>query len=198
MLKNFATPVIGREPSDSWVTDFLNRNKDTLTTAWTTPMEKDRHKADCSEKYRLYFELLHRKLAQYDIEPAHTYNMDEKGFAIGVTGRSKRIFDKVLYGKKHFKQSLHDGNREWVTFLACICADGSTLPPGIIYAATGRAVQAPWVASIDKKVHQVHFTTSPNGWTNNDLGLTWLEQVFDRYTKAKARRKLSDVRSCDL
>ena len=24
---------------------------------------------------------------------------------------------------------------------------------------------------------------------NNDLGLTWLEQVFDRYTKAKARRK---------
>ena len=35
----------------------------------------------------------------------------------------------------------------------------------------------------------MHFTTSPNGWTNNDLALTWLEQVFDRYTKDKARRK---------
>lgn len=189
MLKNFAAPVIGREPSDSWVTNFLNRNKDTLITAWTISMEKDRHKADCGDKYRLYFELLHRKLAQYDLEPAHTYNMDEKGFAIGVTDRSKRFFDKVLYGKKHFKQSLHDGNREWVTLLACICADESTLPPGIIYAATGRAVQASWVASIDKKEHQVHFTTSPNSCTNNDLGLTWLEQVFERYIKGKARRK---------
>ena len=189
MLKNFAAPIIGREPSDSWVTDFINRNSDTLITAWTTPMEKDRHKADRGDKYRLYFELLHQKIAQYDLEPAHTYNMDEKGFAIGVTGRSKRIFDKVLHGKKHFKQSLHDGNREWVTLLATICGDGSVLPPGIIYAAAGRAVQASWVASIDKKIHDVHFTTSPNGWTNNDLGLTWLEQVFDRYTKGKARRK---------
>ena len=153
MLKNFATPVIGREPSDSGVTNFLNRNKDTLITAWTTPMAKDRHKADFGEKYRLYFELLHRELAQYDPEPAHTYNIDDKGFAIGVTGRSKRIFDKVLCGKKHFKQSLHDGNREGVTLLVCICANGSTLPSGIIYAATGRAVQASWVVSIDKKEH---------------------------------------------
>ena len=35
----------------------------------------------------------------------------------------------------------------------------------------------------------MHFTTSPNGWTNNDLGLTWLEQVFDRRSKLKARRR---------
>jgi hypothetical protein len=30
---------------------------------------------------------------------------------------------------------------------------------------------------------------SPSGWTNNDIGLAWLEQVFDCFTKAKARRK---------
>ena len=29
--------------------------------------------------------------------------------------------------------------------------------------------------------------SSPTGWTNNDIGLAWLEQVFDRYTKPKAR-----------
>lgn len=40
------------------------------------------------------------------------YDKGEKGFTIGVTGRSKRIFDKTLHGKKHFKKSLHDGNRE--------------------------------------------------------------------------------------
>lgn len=96
MLKNFAAPIIGRELSDSWVTDFINRNSDTLINAWTTPMDKDRHKANRGDKYRLYFELLHHKMAQYDMEPAHTYNMDEKGFFVGIAKRTRRIFGKVL------------------------------------------------------------------------------------------------------
>jgi hypothetical protein len=29
----------------------------------------------------------------------------------------------------------------------------------------------------------------PTGWTNNEIGLAWLKQVFNRFTKAKARRK---------
>jgi hypothetical protein len=128
-------------------------------------------------------------MAQYNLLPENTYNMDEKGFAIGVTGRSKRIFDKVLYNQKQFRQSLHDGNRKWVTLLATICADGSHLPPCIIYPAAGRAVRASWVALIDPKKHDIFFTTSPTGWTNDDLGLTWLEQVFERYTAPKARRR---------
>ena len=189
MIKNFAAPVAKREVSESWVTRFISRHKDRLISMWTTAMESTRHKADSGLKYKLYFDLLHAKMAEYGVEAEHTYNMDEKGFAIGVVGRSKRIFSKALYGKKQYRQSLHDGNREWVTLLACICADGSALPPSIIYAAAGRAVQASWVGEIDPKKHSIHFTTSPNGWTNNDLGLTWLEQVFDRYTKPKARRK---------
>ena len=62
MLKNFAAPIIGREPLDSWVTDFINCNSNTLITAWTTPMDKDRYKADYGDKYCLYFELLHHKI----------------------------------------------------------------------------------------------------------------------------------------
>jgi hypothetical protein len=33
-----------------------------------------------------------------------------------------------------------------------------------------------------------YFTASPNGWSSNALGTVWLQQVFDRYTKAKAKR----------
>jgi hypothetical protein len=32
-------------------------------------------------------------------------------------------------------------------------------------------------------------SNSPTGWTNNDLGLAWLEQVFNRSTQQKARRR---------
>ncbi|KAF1996484.1 DDE-domain-containing protein, partial [Amniculicola lignicola CBS 123094] len=28
---------------------------------------------------------------------------------------------------------------------------------------------------------------SPSGWTNNEIGLAWLKQVFDHYTKKQAR-----------
>ena len=189
MILNFVTPLCAWEPSESWVTRFFHRHHDTLLTAWSTPIETSRHNADSASKYRLYFDLLHQKIVEYSIKLAHTYNMDEKGFAIGVTGKSKRVFDKVLFGKKQYKQLTHDGNCEWVTVLATICADGSHLPPGVIFPAAGNDVQASWVQDIEAGKHSIHFTTSPNGWTNNDLGLTWLEQVFDRYTKPKARRE---------
>jgi hypothetical protein len=76
-----------------------------------------------------------------------------------------------------------------VTALATICADGLTLPSGIIFPAAGTAVQASWVHDIDPEKHSICFTTLLNRWANNDLGVTWLEQVSDRYTKAKARRR---------
>ena len=32
---------------------------------------------------------------------------------------------------------------------------------------------------------EVYFAVSEKGWTNNKLGLQWLEKVFDKCTKAK-------------
>ena len=38
--------------------------------------------------------------------------MDEKGFLIGITGRSKRVFSKKMWDKKEVTTSLQDGLRE--------------------------------------------------------------------------------------
>ena len=92
-------------------------------------------------------------------------------------------------GEEGVRQARQDGNREWVSLLAAICADGTALPRGIIFASKNSTIQSRWVADIEPGRHLVHLASSPTGWTNNDLGLTWLEQVFDRYTKEKARRK---------
>jgi hypothetical protein len=43
------------------------------------------------------------------------------------------------------------------------------------------------VAEIDTEKHNCFISSSPSGWTNNELGLAWLEQVFKRCTKQKAR-----------
>ena len=78
----------------------------------------------------------------------NTYNMDEKGFMTGIVGRSKRVFSKRKFSKGEVRASLQDGNRDWVTVIACVCADGGALPPVIVYAAAGKAVQSSWVNDI--------------------------------------------------
>jgi hypothetical protein len=114
--------------------------------------------------------------------------MDEKGFLIGVIGRSKRVFSRRMWENKEVTASPQDGSREWITLLACVCADRSALPPSLIYQAASKAVQSSWIEDVKAENHTVNITSSPSGWRNNDTGLAWLEQVFDRYTKAKARR----------
>ncbi|KAK1912874.1 hypothetical protein P3342_004810 [Pyrenophora teres f. teres] len=78
-------------------------------------MDRTRHLADSESKYRLYFELLHRKITEYHLEARDIYNMDEKGFLIGLIGRSKRIFSRRQWEKKKVRASLQDGSREFLT-----------------------------------------------------------------------------------
>jgi hypothetical protein len=188
MIGNFASAICKKSISESWITRFINNHSDILISKWTTAMVSVRHAADSYEKYAAYFAILRDKMQEYNIEPRHTYNMDEKGFAIGVVGRSKRIFSRADYKRKRGRQTLQDDNREWVTLIASICADGSALPPGIIYSSKAQKLQSTWVADIKPGKHSVFVAASPSGWVNDDLGVSWLEQVFDRYTKPKARR----------
>ncbi|KAF1966400.1 hypothetical protein BU23DRAFT_560210, partial [Bimuria novae-zelandiae CBS 107.79] len=65
-----------------------------------------RYYANSYLKYRLYFDLLHEKMAQYNIQACNTYNMDEKGFLIGILGRSKRIFNREMWERKEVTAAL--------------------------------------------------------------------------------------------
>jgi hypothetical protein len=113
-----------------------------ITHHWATRMDRVRHQADSEERYRQSFQLLAEKIEEYSIEPCHSYNMDEKGFLIGVLGRTKRIFSKAMWDSKEVRAALQDRNREWITLLACVCANGSALPPGLLFAATNKALQS--------------------------------------------------------
>ena len=170
------------------MTRFYHRNEHNLILKWTTAMDAVCHAADSHHKYELYFDYLYSKIKEYDIQPSNSYNMDEKGFMIGVIGHSKRLFSRRQWEKKEVTAALQDGNRDWITILAAVCGDGTTLPPGLIYQSKNSTLQSSWVADIEVGRHDVFVTSTPSGWTNNDTGLAWLEQVFNRCTKKKARR----------
>jgi hypothetical protein len=72
-------------------------------------------------------------MRQYDVEPCNIYNMNEKGFLMGIISCSKRIFSKQLWEHKEVNQALQDGSRKWITLLACVCADETALDPALIY-----------------------------------------------------------------
>ncbi len=142
MIQNFASHIAKRDVSESWVTRFLNRHSSEIFSRWATGMDQDRHAADSMGKYKLYFDLLERKIAHYSVESRHIYNMDEKGFMLGIVGRSKRVFSKAMYKQKRVRESLQDGNREWITLLATVCADGTALSPGIIFQSANSTLQS--------------------------------------------------------
>jgi hypothetical protein len=42
------------------------------------------------------------------------------------------------------------------------------------------------VDAIDSEKHSVFVSASPSGWTNNNIGLAWLKEVFQRETRRQA------------
>jgi hypothetical protein len=89
--------------------------------------------------------------------------MDKKGFLIGMLTKAKRVFSKAVFTSGKIKNTIQDGNREWITVIATICADGTTLSPGLIYQAITGNIQDTWLQDYDPDQHPCFFTSSPTG-----------------------------------
>jgi hypothetical protein len=95
--KNFASFLAKKDVSERWVGRFLKKHSGLITNKYVKGMDRNRHKADSYDKYRLYFKLLRSKISKYNISPDRIYNIDEKGFLIGVLSKSKRVFSKAKW-----------------------------------------------------------------------------------------------------
>jgi hypothetical protein len=69
--------------------------------------------------------------------------------------------------------------------IASICANGSALPPSLIYKGESYDLQDTWLDEFDHSTQRAFFSCSKNGWSDDTLGLEWLQHVFDRTTKEK-------------
>lgn len=89
------------------------------------------------------------------------------------------------------RQKAQDGSREFISLLACVSAIGAFLPPTLIYKGEGFDLQTSWIEDLEDS-DMAYFGSSSNGWSNDDFGLQWLVQVFDRHTRRLSgnRRRL--------
>jgi len=129
---------------------------------------------------------LQEKVEKYHIRPSNIYNFDEKGFLLGICRTMKRIISINQLRTKKLLGANQDGSREFISLLACICADGTTLPPGLIYQGKSGDLQDVWLEDFDSSREEAYFAVSTKGWTNEELGMSWLTKIFDPRTKAKA------------
>ena len=79
---------------------------------------------------------LNALIEKYNIEPSNVYNCDEKGFLIGLGRTAKRVVTKETLQSKKIA-AIHDGNREFISLIAGISADGMAIPPALIYKRGG-------------------------------------------------------------
>jgi DDE superfamily endonuclease len=106
---------------------------------------------------------------------------------IGRSATTQRIMTKKAYKQGRIRYFQQDGSREFISLLACVCADGTALPPALIYQGALNDLQSSWIDDLNER-DQAYFTASSNKWTNNELGLTWLRR-FDQDTQHKGNRR---------
>ena len=112
--------------------------------------------------------------------------MDEKGFVISFCNTKRRIIFKKMLEQRLLLGASQDGSREFISLVAAICADGTALPPALIYAGRSHDLQNTWLEDFDASKSQAYFASSDKGWTNEDLGISWLQKVFLPHINTKS------------
>ncbi|KAJ6016491.1 hypothetical protein N7540_011082 [Penicillium herquei] len=165
-----------RLPGKNWPQGFYRRHPQ-LKARRLRVIDWKRDDRQIEDKVRHWFAIIGRELADPAILPENVYNMDETGVLLSVLNSLK-----VLVSKDNLRK--HRGTtvkRTLVTVVECICADGRSLHPLIIWpAATHRSS---WTTH---PTPRWHFACSKTGYTNTEISLYWVQHVFDPQTRDRA------------
>lgn len=126
-IGSYASEIAGAPVGISWPKRFKVRHPD-LKVKWTSGLEECRAKALNRPIVHDYFTLLGDTIDRYDIKLKNIYNMDEKGIQLGIGDRIAALVDR----DQKVVQKIESGNRDLVTIIECICADGTVLRPSVV------------------------------------------------------------------
>ncbi|KAJ2929322.1 hypothetical protein H1R20_g7775, partial [Candolleomyces eurysporus] len=130
------------------------------------------------EAVKSWFDIVEEFIVKAGIPPENIYGMDESGFPTAYSGK-----ERVVGGRGTRTQHKQGGaDRENVTAVVTICADGSSIRPLLIFK--GKNIKEAWVKGNDV---DVFITCSDHGWTDGNIGRRWLKDVFEPETREKAR-----------
>ncbi|CAA7258476.1 unnamed protein product [Cyclocybe aegerita] len=164
-----------------WSHRFVEQHHECLHVYWTWPLHDVRGKAANPENHKAWCDLVENVQLHGDegntIAPENTYTLDEAGFqANGDEGE-----ERVIGGAgKNVQYQQQAGMRETTTVIVNICADGTAIPPAILFSGKGFAVR--WKQD---NPAEAMLGYSKKGWTDNEIGIEYAKH-FERMTREKA------------
>src|SRR5450432_1634515 len=164
---------------ERWVYNFVQRHQ-ALRTRYNRKYDYQRAKCEDPQVIKDWFRLVKNVIAKYGIQEEDIYNFDETGFQMGVISTAKVITSSE---RSNRPVAMQPGNREWVTAIDCISTAGWSLPPVIIFE--GKVHMSTWYTEdlpLDWTIR-----VSANGWTDDKLGLIWLQNVFEKHTAPRTK-----------
>jgi len=166
-------PTVGK----NWPSTFVQR-RDELRSRFSRRYDYQRALNEDPKTLRAWFTTVQRVIDENGIQAEDIYNFDETGFAIGLISSQK-----VVTRAEYYRSILQPGNREWVTAIEAICADGYILPPCVIFK--GKVAIEGWFD--DNLPRDWRIEVSTNGWTTDEIGLRWLGKHFIPHTNSRVR-----------
>ena len=116
----------------NWTDRFIERHHQSLQMHWSKPLDSKRARALNPNIIKHWFELVKEFIPDLNVKPENIYGMDESGFPPSDQGRQRVIGRRG----KHVQHKQGGADRENVTAIVTICADGTTLKPTIIFKGT--------------------------------------------------------------
>ncbi|KAK7592451.1 hypothetical protein V3481_007069 [Fusarium oxysporum f. sp. vasinfectum] len=163
----------------NWASNFVKRHTE-LKIRFFRKYNYQRAKCEDPTVIRDWFALVANTIAKYGITLADIYNFDETGFMMGIIASGMVVTGTDRRGRP---KSVQPGNREWVTVIQAINAEGWAIQPFIVVA--GQYHLANWYQESNLPGDWAIATTH-NGWTDNETGLEWLKH-FNRHTSIRSK-----------
>lgn len=167
------TPFKDNIPRDCWYQSFMKR---TPSLSLKKPEILQKARTDARRPHVVYdfYDMLSKEVTENNLKdkPRYIFNADESGFhsdpsKLRAIGEKGTALSRVTGGS----------GRESTSVLACVAADGTFLPPCIVFK--GVAVQARWVS--DKVYPGTLFGATKNGWMEEPTFHNWLMNGFIPY-----------------
>lgn len=164
----------------NWVDRFTSRHPK-IKTKIGRVVDADRVQGINKDSIQQFYYHLTRVRTGYNVQPEDMYNMDETGVQEGES-RDETVLGTSATRRARVQKSAATG---WVTILHYISALGGHGTMAFIFK--GAEVQAQWFSH---DLVENEYASSPKGWTNSDVAVSWLCDIFAKETQPKrtARR----------
>ena len=162
-----------------WIDRFLRRH-DAVKAKKSALLESSRTKGSTREAYQDFYARLEFHIRDKSIAPKNMANVDEHGMQELET-RAGTVIGSSLTRRAYTTSS---DATVWVTVIECGTAEGVRLSPTIIF--TGASLQGQWFptkAELEADFPAWKYDYSPTGWSNGQIALKWLKEVYLPQTK---------------